>query len=159
MHISRTTLFRATVSAVALLVLCALGPAPIRGDRYGIKPHNNLQKQDEKTLEAEQHPVVMGQVGTPTPPHMDVQMGTQSDGQDASAVLSAAQRNAKAPQGSSASQVIGAASRRLQDESNHNWLWAVLILGSVVGGIFVVKRWADDNIPNTPIITRKRQGW
>jgi hypothetical protein len=159
MHLSNMSLLRTTLSAVALLVLCALGPAPIRGDRYGIKPHDNLQKQDEKTLEAEQHPVVMGQVGAPTPAHVDVQMGTESGGQDASAVLSAAQRNGKSPGGSSASQVIGAASRRIQTGPSYSWIWGVLILGCVVGGIFGVKRWADNNVPNMPTITSKRQGW
>src|ERR1700732_3817379 len=108
MKLANTSLLRATLTAAALLALCAPGPAPIRGERYNIKPHDNLKQQDEKTLESEQNPVVMPQVGAPAAAHVDVQMGSESGAQDASAVFSAAERG-KGAKDSSASQVLAAA--------------------------------------------------
>jgi hypothetical protein len=161
MNYSNKAFTRIIVGACALMGLYTLGPAPINGQMYNIKPHTNLQKQDEKTLESEQHPVTMDQVGGPVQGHVDVQMQDQSGSQDATAVFNAAQRGGKSSSDSNASQVLGAASERLQNSgSSHSWIWALVLVTGIIGGIFGVKRWADNNIPNAPNVSApKRDTW
>ncbi|MHB8636282.1 MAG: hypothetical protein ACYC96_07400 [Fimbriimonadaceae bacterium] len=147
------------VTATVLFGLCALGPAPIQGQKLGIKPHTNLQPQDERTLESEQTPVVMAPVGSAPDEHRDQEVQVQAGSHDAVSVLSAAQRGGRSGADDSARSVLNAASARMGGESSHSWLWALLVLGCVVGGVFGVKRWADNNIPNAPTVVPKRQGW
>lgn len=156
---TRTTILRTAVTAAVLFVLAALGPAPIRGDRYGIKPHTNLQKQDEKTLESEQHPVIMGQVGGAAPVKHEQQMYDQTSSQDAARVFKAAARGDASNGAIDANQVLAAGSARIQPSSSHGWLWAALVLATVVGGVIGVKKWADHTIPDLPAPSPKRQGW
>ena len=161
MRCKRKIFIRIVATASVLFGLVALGPAPLQGQKLGLKPHTDLQAQDEKTLESEQTPVTAGQVGGAPVDHRDEEVAVQAGSQDGLTVLSAAQRNAGASDQSpdSAKQVLGAASARLQPETNRSWLWLVLILGTVVGGIVGVKRWADQNIPAAPTVTPKRPGW
>lgn len=153
------SLIRLVATAAVLFSLATLGPAPIRGDKYGITPHDNLQKQDEKTLESEQNPVVAGQVGAVSAPKAEVQMEVNTDSEQASNVFNAAHRSDSTGAAANSDQVIAAASARLEPQANHAWIWAALAVVAVVGGVLGVKRWADQNVPNMPTVTTKREGW
>ncbi|HLK15685.1 MAG TPA: hypothetical protein VKT78_12855 [Fimbriimonadaceae bacterium] len=145
-------------TAGILFGLCALGPAPLMGQKLGIKPHTNLHDNSEKTLQSEQTPVQMGQVGSGPEAHHDLDVAIQPGRSEGEAVLAAgAQRSlANDP---NADQVLKAASARVAPQSNRSWMWIGLVFLCLGGAIFGAKRWADTNIPNVPTATPKRQGW
>ncbi len=159
MNTSLRSILRVVLSATTLLALYNLGPAPIRGDRYNIAPHTNLQKQDEKTLEQEQsHQVQMGQVGSQVAAHVDKPMDMDTGEGNGNSVLSAASHKGT-DSNAAANQVLTAANSRLQTEgSSHSWLWAILLVGAALAVVFGIKRWADNNVPDPPTITPKKNG-
>ena len=150
------------VTASVLFGLCALGPAPLQGKALGLKPHTDLRPQGEQELEREQTPVVLrlNRLGNQVHP-CDQEVAVQSGNHEALSVLSAAARTGGENTGTRdpARQVLGAATARMGPEANRSWVWIVLVLAGVAGGIFGVKRWADNNIPNAPTVTHKPQGW
>lgn len=133
----------------ALFFLAAKGPAPLRGDKLGITPHTNLQKQDEKTLESEQQVKVIGEQGHVQLSPQDTGINLPADTGDAKSVLAQA-ANAQDSSSAQAKQVLSAAEERLGPQRSTGWIWAFGILAVIACGLFGLKRWADQNIPSMP---------